>query len=1036
MFALSARRPRRATIATLVAAVLVGVGLGPAVGLASAVQYPQSTIVNQDPVNWTPHVIDGKIMSLAQIGDTIFAGGLFTQVQEAGNSKPVLTRSNFFAYNAVTGAILDLAPSFNAQVDVVLPAADGQSIYVGGRFTTVGGVASQRLARLSISTGAPVAGFTVPSINSHVLDMRLRGNQLILGGAFSYVSGSKRIGLASLNATTGALTKYAVFDIATTRTGIPTVMKMDVTPDLSTLVMIGNFTSIGTETRPQIAKLTLTDAAASLADWRTDFYTSTCASVFDSYMRDMDISPDGSYFVVSTTGAYRGAESACDVEARFETAATGSGIVPTWRAYTGGDTTYAVAITEAAVYVGGHMRWMNNPYAGDKAGPGAVPRPGIAALDPRNGLPYAWNPTRARGVGVFDMLANDKGLWIGSDTDLVYNEVHRKIAFFPISGGTSRPTEKLGSLPNDVYLVGRTDGVSANTVRREFFDGSSAPSNEATLSGGESFGSARGAMLIDDKVYTAWSDGTFRVRTFDGSTFGASASVNLYNGYFGSQDAANVTGMFFDKADGRMYFTLNGSTSLFWRAFTPESEIVGAARFTATGDISAFAPGRVQGMFLSDGRLYFADKNDGHLYSTGFSRGVVTGPVALVDSSIDWRARGAFVWNGKPAPKPNTDPVAEFSSDCSGWACSFDASASLDPDADGQVASFDWQFGDEANATGKKVAHTFTADGDYTVKLTVTDDRGGTGSVEHVISVQRAANQDPIAAASANCDGFECTFDGGGSTDPDADGGIASYEWDFGDGASDSGKHVTHTYASAGSFDAVLTVVDDRGGSDSTTVQVQVQAPATSKIAFRDKATYSGNVTSAPIKVPGSVREGDALLMFVTTNTGAAPSGGLSGWTLVGEKSYSDMRTRLYAKVAQSGDAGSSLTVTLPTVSKTDLTLLAYDGTDAADPIAAWSGATEASTTASHASPSAPVAAGTAWVVSYWADKSSSTTAWALTAGQAQRSTQAGVGGGHISSVSSDTDSSAAKGTWPGVTATANAASARATMWTVVLKSE
>ncbi len=101
------------------------------------------------------------------------------------------------------------------------------------------------------------------------------------------------------------------------------------------------------------------------------------------------------------------------------------------------------------------MRWMNNPYAGDAAGPGAVPREGIAALDPTTGLPLSWNPGRDRGVGVFDMLATSTGLWVGSDTNLIGGETRRKIAFFPLAGGTTLPAQVLGAVPNDVYLLGR-----------------------------------------------------------------------------------------------------------------------------------------------------------------------------------------------------------------------------------------------------------------------------------------------------------------------------------------------------------------------------------------------------------------------------------------------------------------------------------------------------------------------------------------------------------------------------------------------------
>src|SRR5205807_1556309 len=81
-----------------------------------------------------------------------------------------------------------------------------------------------------------------------------------------------------------------------------------------------------------------------------------------------------------------------------------------------------------------------------KPGPGSVTREGLAALDPASGLPLPWNPGRVRGEGAWALASTADGLWMGSDTDKVGGwtapgcgscEVHQKLAFFPLAGGTA-----------------------------------------------------------------------------------------------------------------------------------------------------------------------------------------------------------------------------------------------------------------------------------------------------------------------------------------------------------------------------------------------------------------------------------------------------------------------------------------------------------------------------------------------------------------------------------------------------------------------
>jgi PKD repeat protein len=87
--------------------------------------------------------------------------------------------------------------------------------------------------------------------------------------------------------------------------------------------------------------------------------------------------------------------------------------------------------------------------------------------------------------------------------------------------------------------------------------------------------------------------------------------------------------------------------------------------------------------------------------------------------------------------KPNINPTAEFAfTPTTGiypLVVNFDASASRDPD--GTIVSYAWTFGDGGTGTGKLTSHTYHKSGTFSVKLTVTDNRGGTGTKTKSITV-------------------------------------------------------------------------------------------------------------------------------------------------------------------------------------------------------------------------------------------------------------------------------------------------------------
>ena len=88
------------------------------------------------------------------------------------------------------------------------------------------------------------------------------------------------------------------------------------------------------------------------------------------------------------------------------------------------------------------------------------------------------------------------------------------------------------------------------------------------------------------------------------------------------------------------------------------------------------------------------------------------------------------------------------------------------------------------------------------------------------------------------------TFSSAGSSDPD--GSIASYLWEFGDGATSTAANPSHTYTVPGQYVALLTVTDNLGTSTRNTVRIDATAPNQLPVAVASANTYGG---PAPLDV-------------------------------------------------------------------------------------------------------------------------------------------------------------------------------------------
>ena len=318
--------------------------------------------------------------------------------------------------------------------------------------------------------------------------------------------------------------------------------------------------------------------------------------------------------------------------------------------------------------------------------------------------------------------------------------------------------------------------------------------------------------------------------------------------------------------------------------------------------------------------------------------------------------------------------------------------------------------------------------------LTVTDDHdnSATDTVLATTSDQ-VVNQPPVADAAASCTELSCTFSAAGSSDPEND--PLTYAWDFGDGTpAGSGASTPHTYGTAGTRTVTLTVTDDHQNSATDTVLATTTAPpVATPITFVAAAATNGNRTSHAVTVPTSVKAGDALVLLFSANTTTPKYTDPAGWTVVQSKNGDGTVVRAYRKVATATDPGSSVKVTSSAFAKSDITVVAYRNTSKTNPIAASASKVDNVTGAAHVSPAVTATGSASWLVTYWADESSSTSAWTAPSGQSVRAKTFGSSAGHISALLTDSNGPVAAGASGQKTATANSTSTRGLSVSILL---
>ena len=140
------------------------------------------------------------------------------------------------------------------------------------------------------------------------------------------------------------------------------------------------------------------------------------------------------------------------------------------------------------------------------------------------------------------------------------------------------------------------------------------------------------------------------------------------------------------------------------------------------------------------------------------------------------------------------------------------AFSAVTSDVTDDTVSVTWDFGDGGSATGLAVTHTFTDDGTFVVEVIASDEDGGVTSEKLFITIANVAPTLTNLQLPSSVKQGEPVTVSIEATDPGDD--EVTITWNWGDGTTDEGGTVTHTYDKPGTYTVTVCATDDDGGED------------------------------------------------------------------------------------------------------------------------------------------------------------------------------------------------------------------------------
>jgi gliding motility-associated-like protein len=168
------------------------------------------------------------------------------------------------------------------------------------------------------------------------------------------------------------------------------------------------------------------------------------------------------------------------------------------------------------------------------------------------------------------------------------------------------------------------------------------------------------------------------------------------------------------------------------------------------------------------------------------------------------------------------------------------------------IVTWDWNFGDFTTASGSpNVQHTYTAPGQYSVGLSITDNQGCPATtIFNFVTVFAPPIADFGITDTLNCDPFTVQLTDS-STSPGST--VVGWNWNFGDGGTSTVQNPSHAYLISGPYTITLIATNANGCLDTFSLPIIAPAPPAANFTASDTLLCIGGTTVFTADTTGGI---------------------------------------------------------------------------------------------------------------------------------------------------------------------------------------